>query len=166
MRVRQNVDPQPEPLNLVKKEKKIASIDYQAWDKYDPDTELMKLELEEEKIQREAREAQKVREKLNFDAVRFAQAGSSSQFFLGSVSNANLKKLKKSVRYFKSNVLKIMLFENNFRYRLINIRLKLRLHSYQIGNWKRVENFSKAGIMNWPFNVSPKAFCAKPRSPT
>lgn len=100
MRVRQNVDPQPEPLNLVKKEKKIASIDYQAWDKYDPDTELMKLELEEEKIQREAREAQKEREKVNFEAVRFAQAGTSSQsqFYLGSVSNANLKKLKKSVR--------------------------------------------------------------------
>lgn len=148
MRVRQNIDPQPEPLNLVKKEKKIASSDYQAWDKYDPDTELMKLELEEEKIQREAREAQKEREKVNFEAVRFAQAGTSSQFFLGSVSNANLKKLKKSVRLFVISVLIMLFLRKIFRYRLINIRPKLRLHSYQIGNWKRVENFSKAGIMN------------------
>ncbi|KAF5300747.1 hypothetical protein FQA39_LY10992 [Lamprigera yunnana] len=35
-------------------EKRIASTDYESWDKYDPDTEILKLDLQEEKIKNEA----------------------------------------------------------------------------------------------------------------
>lgn len=37
-----------------KKEKRISSTDFKAWDKYDPDTELLKMELEEEKMKQKA----------------------------------------------------------------------------------------------------------------
>ncbi|XP_030761463.1 sperm-associated antigen 1 [Sitophilus oryzae] len=64
---------EPEPLNLVKKknDQKISSTDYTAWDKYDPDTEIMKIDLEEEKIRREAAKAKETAEKIKKDAEKF-----------------------------------------------------------------------------------------------
>lgn len=39
--------------------KRIKSTDYQSWDKYDPDTELLKLDLKEERLKKENEKQQK-----------------------------------------------------------------------------------------------------------
>lgn len=94
VKVRQ-YEPQPEPLNLVKNEKRIASTDYHSWDKYDPDVELLKQELEQDKIRKQAEKAQQ-------EADRYVFAGSSNQptnqFVVSSLSSKQMKKLKKTVK--------------------------------------------------------------------
>ncbi|ENN74867.1 hypothetical protein YQE_08636, partial [Dendroctonus ponderosae] len=100
VKVRQ-YEPQPEPLNLVKNEKRIAATDYQAWDKYDPDVELLKQELEQDKIRKQAEKAQQAVEKVKEEAEKYVYAGTSSQptnqFVMSSLSSKQKKKLKKTV---------------------------------------------------------------------
>ncbi|XP_050309488.1 sperm-associated antigen 1 [Anthonomus grandis grandis] len=97
-------EPQPEPLNLVKnkEEKRIASTDYTAWDKYDPDTELLKEELEAERLRKEAEKARQAAKKIKQEAARYAYACTSqqqNQFVMGGLSGANKRKLSKSVSF-------------------------------------------------------------------
>ncbi|KAJ8952489.1 hypothetical protein NQ318_003285 [Aromia moschata] len=45
------------------KEQRISSTNYSAWDKYDPDTEILKMELDDEKVKKAALEGEKQKEK-------------------------------------------------------------------------------------------------------
>lgn len=45
--------------------KRIKSTDYASWDKYDPDTEILKMDLKDEKMRKEAEKLQK-QEKIGF----------------------------------------------------------------------------------------------------
>ncbi|XP_066147561.1 sperm-associated antigen 1 [Euwallacea fornicatus] len=92
-------DSQPEQLKLVKDEKRISSTDYRAWDQYDPDTELLKQELGEERMKQQAKQAQKAAEKMKLDAGNFVYAETSRQSHVttNDLNNTNIKKLKTSV---------------------------------------------------------------------
>lgn len=54
--VRQCKDLKLNQLNNKPSQKRINSTDYQSWDKYDPDTEIMKQELEEERLKKETKQ--------------------------------------------------------------------------------------------------------------
>ncbi|CAH2009819.1 unnamed protein product [Acanthoscelides obtectus] len=60
------------------KERRIKSTDYSAWDKYDPDTELLKMELSEKKGIEEAKKEEKPKKKVSFN--RFATEAEATFF--------------------------------------------------------------------------------------
>ncbi|VEN43004.1 unnamed protein product [Callosobruchus maculatus] len=65
-------------VNKEMKEKRIKSTDYSAWDKYDPDTELLKMDLDEEKEITKAKKEEKPKKKVSFNA--FATEAEASFF--------------------------------------------------------------------------------------
>ncbi|CAH1130253.1 unnamed protein product [Ceutorhynchus assimilis] len=87
----------PVTVTTPKSTTRIASTDFQAWDRYDPDAELLKQELEEEKMKIEAKKAEKASEKLRKEAEQFVYAGTSSQscFVMAGLD----RKPKKSVSF-------------------------------------------------------------------
>ncbi|CAH0557134.1 unnamed protein product [Brassicogethes aeneus] len=56
--IRKTKDAEPQD-NKQENPKRISSTDYQTWDKFDPDTEILKIDLEEEKLKKEAQEREK-----------------------------------------------------------------------------------------------------------
>nr|CAI5856236.1 unnamed protein product [Callosobruchus analis] len=60
------------------KERRIKSTDYSAWDKYDPDTELLKMELDEQKEITKAKKEEKPKKKVSFNV--FATEAEASFF--------------------------------------------------------------------------------------
>lgn len=61
-----------EPKDEKKKEERIKSSDYTGWDKYDPDTELLKMELEEQKANKPFLEQPKIKPKKSVSFNSFA----------------------------------------------------------------------------------------------
>ncbi|XP_076271137.1 spag1 axonemal dynein assembly factor [Rhynchophorus ferrugineus] len=95
--------PQCQPLNLVKKEnaRRISSTDYGAWDRYDPDTEILKQDLEEERRRQRVRQARIAEEKTRQDAETFTGTRGPSATPTSTFVMASLEKRppKKSVTF-------------------------------------------------------------------
>lgn len=61
------------------KEKRIGSTDFKAWDKYDPDTELLKMQLVDEKQKHEISERELKRSKKQTKSISFNECGTEAE---------------------------------------------------------------------------------------
>ncbi|KAL1491226.1 hypothetical protein ABEB36_011855 [Hypothenemus hampei] len=94
---------QNEPLNLMKKKpQKISATDYQAWDRYDPDTELMKVDLQDAKLRQKAIETEKERRQVEHYSLNHNNLKELKQMSEAEANFYSQRELDKGREFFRS----------------------------------------------------------------
>nr|CAH7716260.1 unnamed protein product [Callosobruchus chinensis] len=128
------------------KERRIKSTDYSAWDKYDPDTELLKMELDEQKEITKAKKEEKPKKKVSFNAFATEAEASffsererekGNEFFKSGDYEEALQCYNDSIKA-KANVLNI----NN----RAAVNLKLKRYDETLSDCEKVLRLDKSNV--------------------